>query len=156
LTWWRERQEAAAPDELAQPAAKGVISEELRIDTEGRQVVDLTDRVRRFCAGKGDGLLQAFVPHATAALVLIELDAGSDQDLLRWLQKALPPDADYRHRHGHPGHRADHLLPALLGASVSVPVVDGVPALGTWQSLALVDTNRDNNHRRVRLSFLAG
>jgi secondary thiamine-phosphate synthase enzyme len=133
-----------------------VISEELRVDTEGQQVVDLTDQVRRFCVGKGDGLLQAFVPHATAALVLIELDAGSDVDLLRWLQTALPPDADYRHRHGHPGHGADHLLPAVLGSSVTVPVLNGVPALGTWQSVALVDTNRDNNQRLVRLSFVAG
>jgi secondary thiamine-phosphate synthase enzyme len=145
-----------APDEPLNPVAQGVISEELRVDTEGQQVVDLTDQVRSFCAGKGDGLLQAFVPHATAALVVIELDAGSDLDLLRWLQKALPPDADYRHRHGRPGHGADHLLPALLGSSVSVPVLGGVPALGTWQSLALVDINRDNNLRRVRLTFLTG
>jgi secondary thiamine-phosphate synthase enzyme len=133
-----------------------VISEEFRVDTKGLQVVDLTAQMRGFCAGKGDGLLQAFVPHATAALVLIELNAGSDVDLLRWLERALPPGADYRHRHGHPGHGADHLLPALLGSSVTVPVLDGVPALGTWQSLALVDTNRDNNQRRVRLSFLTG
>lgn len=133
-----------------------MISEELRVDTEGQQIVDLTEQARRFCAGKGDGVLQAFVPHATAALVLIELDAGSDLDLLRWLQKALPPDADYRHRHGRPGHGADHLVSALLGSSVSVPVLDGLPALGTWQSVALVDINRDNNQRRVRLSFLEG
>ena len=133
-----------------------MISEELSVDTAGRQVVDLTDEVRRFCAGKGDGLLQAFVPHATAAVVLIELDAGSDLDLLGWLLRALPPDAAYQHRHGHPGHGADHLVPPLLGSSVTVPVLDGVPALGAWQSLALVDTNRDNNQRRVRLSFLAG
>jgi secondary thiamine-phosphate synthase enzyme len=133
-----------------------VISEELQVDTEGQQVVDLTDHVRRFCAGKGDGLVQAFVPHATAALVLIELDAGSDQDLLRWLERTLPPDGDYQHRHGRAGHGADHLVPALLGSSVTVPVLAGLPALGTWQSVALVDTNRDNNLRRVRLSFLAG
>jgi secondary thiamine-phosphate synthase enzyme len=133
-----------------------VISQELRIDTEGQQVIDLTDQVRRFCAGKGDGLLQAFVPHATAALVLIELDAGSDLDLLRWLERALPPDGDYRHRHGRPGHGGDHLLPALLGSSLTVPVLEGVPALGTWQSVALIDVNSDNNQRRVRLSFLAG
>jgi secondary thiamine-phosphate synthase enzyme len=133
-----------------------VISEELRVDTEGQQIVDLTAQLRTFCAGKGDGLLQAFVPHATAALVLIELGAGSDLDLLRWLQGTLPPERDYRHRHGSPGHGGDHLLPALLASSVTVPVLDGVPALGTWQSLALVDTNRDNRRRRVRLSFLPG
>lgn len=132
-----------------------MISEELRVNTEGQPVVDLTDQVRGFCAGKGDGLVQAFVPHATAALVLIELGSGSDVDLLRWLQQTLPPDGDYRHRHGHHGHGADHLVPAVLGSSVTVPVLEGVPALGTWQSVALVDTDRDNNQRRVRLSFLA-
>ncbi|HUY23796.1 MAG TPA: secondary thiamine-phosphate synthase enzyme YjbQ [Candidatus Saccharimonadales bacterium] len=133
-----------------------MISAELRVDTEGQQVVDLTDQVRGFCAGKGDGLVQAFVPHATAALVLIELGSGSDLDLRQWLRRTLPPDGEYRHRHGHPGHGADHLVPALLGNSVTVPVLEGVPALGTWQSVALVDINQDNNQRRVRLSFLGG
>jgi secondary thiamine-phosphate synthase enzyme len=101
-------------------------------------------------------LAHAFVPHATAALVLIELGAGSDADLLAWLERTLPRDASYRHRHGARGHGADHLLPAVLGSSVTVPVLNGSPLLGTWQSLALIDTNRENNLRRVRLSFLSG
>ncbi|MGC2192124.1 MAG: YjbQ family protein [Candidatus Dormiibacterota bacterium] len=133
-----------------------MISDLLLVDTSGSSIIDLTPQLRRFCAGKGDGLVQAFVPHATAALVLIELGAGSDADLLSWLEHTLSRDATYRHQHGSRGHGADHLLPAVLDSSVSVPVLQGNPQLGTWQSLALVDTNRENNQRQVRLSFLPG
>lgn len=127
---------------------------ELVLDTSGGSISDLTGELRRFCRGRRDGLVNAFCPHTTAALVLMETGAGSDQDLLDWLQDHLPRDVRYRHRHGSAGHGADHLLPALLGSSVTVPVVSGEPLLGTWQSLLLVDTNSDNNRRRVRLSFL--
>jgi secondary thiamine-phosphate synthase enzyme len=133
-----------------------LISDELRVDTSGTPIVDLTAQLRRFCAGKGDGLVQAFVPHATAALVLLELGAGSESDLLSWLESTLPRDVPYQHQHGSRGHGADHLLPAVLGSSVSLPVLRGIPQLGTWQSIALIDTNQENNQRSVRLSFLAG
>lgn len=133
-----------------------MISEELRIDTSGVPIVDLTSKLRRFCATQGDGLVQAFVPHATAALVVVELGAGSDADLLAWLEQVLPRQARYRHQHGSQGHGADHLLPAVLGCSVTMPVLNGTPQLGTWQSLALIDTNQENNQRRVRLSFVPG
>lgn len=127
---------------------------ELLVDTSGQSISDLTADLLRFCRGKGDGLAHAFCPHATAALVVMEAGAGSDDDLLDWLRIHLPRDGRYRHRHGPAGHGADHLLPALLGSSVSVPVVGGTPQLGTWQRLLLVDTNSENNRRRVRLSFL--
>ncbi len=127
---------------------------ELVVDTSGRSISDLTSELRSFCQGRRDGLVNAFCPHATAALVLMETGAGSDLDLLDWLQAHLPRDARYRHQHGSPGHGADHLLPALLGASITVPVLGGEPLLGTWQSLLLLDTNLENNRRRVRLSFL--
>ena len=127
---------------------------ELVLDTGGRSISDLTPELRRFCDGRRDGLVNAFCPHATAALVLMEAGAGSDQDLLDWLRTHLPRDDRYRHRHGPVGHGADHLLPALFGSSVSIPVLGGEPLLGTWQSLLLLDTNLENNRRRVRLSFL--
>ncbi len=127
---------------------------ELVVDTSGRSISDLTSELRSFCQGRRDGLVNAFCPHATAALVLMETGAGSDLDLLDWLQAHLPRDARYRHQHGSPGHGAGHLLPALLGASITVPVLGGEPLLGTWQSLLLLDTNLENNRRRVRLSFL--
>jgi secondary thiamine-phosphate synthase enzyme len=131
-------------------------TELLAIDTTGRTVIDLTGEVRRFCSSHGDGLVNVFAPHATAGLALMEVGAGSDHDLEQTLAHLLPRDDRYRHRHGAPGHGADHVLPALVSPSLTVPVVDGVLQLGTWQSVVLVDTNHDNPRRQVRLSFVEG
>ncbi len=129
----------------------------LEIATGTRPVHDLTGEAQAFVAGRGDGLLHAFAPHATVGLALVETGAGSDEDLVDLLTShLLPRDDRYRHAHGSHGHGADHLLPALLAPSLSIPVLDGRLALGTWQSLVLVDTNLDNPHREVRLSFLPG
>ena len=103
-----------------------------------------------------DGLLSVFAPHATAGVAVMELGAGSEPDLAEALERLLPRDDRYRHRHGSPGHGADHLLPVFVSPSLVIPVVGGRMTLGTWQSLVLVDLNRDNPHRRVRLSFLPG
>jgi secondary thiamine-phosphate synthase enzyme len=119
-------------------------------------VVDLTGEVESFCRGRGDGLVSVFVPHATAGVALIETGAGSDTDLLTAIDELLPRDGRWRHRHGSSGHGADHVLPALVAPSLTVPVLDSRPALGTWQSIVLVDTNVDNPERSVRLSFLSG
>ena len=108
-------------------------------------------------AGEDDGLLSIFVPHATAGLVVVEVGAGSDVDLVEVLDRLLPRDDGlYRHRHGSPGHGADHVLPLLAPPSLTVPVVGGQLTLGTWQSICLLDPNRDNATRTVRLSFLLG
>jgi len=119
-------------------------------------VADLTGEVAVFCRDKGDGLVSVFVPHATAGVALIETGAGSDVDLLTALATLLPKDGRWYHRHGAPGHGADHVLPALVSPSLTIPVLRGHPTLGTWQSIVLVDTNVDNPTRTVRLSFLAG
>ena len=129
------------------------------VRTGGREaVVDLGDEIRRFldAVGAREGLLNVWVPHATAGLAVIETGAGSDTDLLAALRDLLPADDRWRHRHGSPGHGRDHVLPAIVAPSVSVPVLDGRTALGTWQSVCLVDTNGDNPERSVRLSFLRG
>lgn len=128
----------------------------LDIDTSSRRTVDLTGPVRDFCAGRGDGLCNVFVPHATAGVAVIETGAGSDADLVDALERLLPRDGRYRHSHGAPGHGADHVLPGIVAPSITVPVADGQPLLGTWQSVVLVDLNRDNNRRTVRFSFLPG
>lgn len=124
-----------------------------------RGFTDLTGACRRFVAeqaGAGDGLLSVFVPHATAGVAILELGAGSDDDALAALDRLLPRDDRWRHRHGSPGHGADHVLPLLLSPSLTVPVIGGELALGTWQSIALLDPNTDNPERTVLLSFLAG
>jgi secondary thiamine-phosphate synthase enzyme len=121
------------------------------------RVYDLTAECERFLAEEsGDGLLHLWVPHATAGVAVLETGAGSDEDLLRALADLLPADDRWRHRHGSPGHGRDHVLPALVPPHATVPVLGGTMALGTWQSICLVDTNTDNPRRRVRLSFLAG
>lgn len=131
-------------------------SDVLEIDTSRHRIVDLTDNVRSFCAKRGDGLCNVFVPHATAGVAVIETGAGSDDDLVDTLERLLPRDDRYRHAHGSPGHGADHVLPAFIAPSVTVPVEAGKPLLGTWQSVVLVDLNRDNPQRSVRLSFVQG
>ena len=130
---------------------------EFEVDTQGRRVVDLTDRVRAFAADAGgDGLLNVFLPHATAGLALMETGSGSDRDLEEVLDRLLPREDRYTHRHGSVGHGGDHLLPAFVTPSLVIPVESGRPVLGTWQSVVLIDPNRDNDVRRVRLSFVAG
>lgn len=128
----------------------------IEISTRDEQIADVTHHVTGFCSGRGDGLCQVFVPHATAGVAIMETGANSEPDLLDALERLLPRDDRYRHAHGSPGHGADHLLPAIVCPSVTVPVLDGKPALGTWQSVVIVDTNVDNPHRKLRLSFLAG
>lgn len=134
-------------------------TEEFRIDTGSQeQVHDLTADCRAFLtrAAAGDGLLHVWVPHATAGLAVIETGAGSDHDLLAALRTLLPADDRWRHQHGSPGHGRHHVLPALLPPYATVPVLGGNLALGTWQSICLVDLNVDNPIRTVRLSFLPG
>jgi len=131
---------------------------ELVFDTPARPtLLDLTEECRAFLSdlGGGDGLLTVFVPHATAGVVVVELGAGSDDDLLDALARLLPRDDRWHHRHGSPGHGADHLVPLLASPSLTIPVVEGRMTLGTWQSIALLDPNADNPRRRVHLAFLA-
>lgn len=132
---------------------------ELTVDTVHRRIVDLTSDARQFVRGidVDTGLLNVFVPHATAGIAILELGSGSDEDLLAAIDRLLPRRTElYRHRHGTPGHGADHVLPAFVSPSVVVPVVTGDLGLGIWQSIALVDTNVDNPQRRVRLTLLTG
>jgi secondary thiamine-phosphate synthase enzyme len=132
-------------------------SELIDVRTGGEEVVrDLTRRCEEYVAGRGDGLLHVFVPHATAGIAILETGAGSDEDLLSALSDLLPADDRWRHRHGSPGHGRSHVMPALVPPYASVPVVHGRMTLGTWQSICLVDLNVDNADRQVRLSFLAG
>jgi len=134
------------------------ITRVLNVATGSRErVVDLTRDCEAFlreAAAGRDGLLNVFVPHATAGIAILETGSGSDDDLLATLHTLLPADDRWQHRHGSPGHGRDHVLPALVPPHATLPVVDGQLELGTWQSVCLVDTNKDNVNRHVRLSFL--
>ncbi len=138
-------------------------TEIIEVRTGSREgVFDITGECERFVADaagssdgdRGDGLLNVFVPHATAGLAIMELGSGSDPDLLAVLADVLPADDRWRHAHGSRGHGRSHVLPAFLPPYATIPVVGGRLALGTWQSVALVDLNVDNHVRQVRLSFL--
>jgi secondary thiamine-phosphate synthase enzyme len=136
-----------------------VRSTTIDVSTATTQVADLTRAATDWLRAEsidGDGLLHVFAPHATAGVALMELGSGSEEDLVGLAGRLLPRDDRYRHRHGAVGHGGDHLLPVLISPSLSVPVLAGRPALGTWQSIVLVDLNVDNPHRHVRLSFLPG
>jgi secondary thiamine-phosphate synthase enzyme len=134
------------------------------MDSETRQyrsgdrevVLDLTRDCAGFVLGRGDGLLQLFVPHATAGIAIIETGAGSDDDLLGALADLLPADERWKHAHGSRGHGRSHVMPAFVPPYATVPVLDGRMQLGTWQSVCLVDLNVDNSERTVRFSFLDG
>jgi len=132
-------------------------SETVTVDTGSREaVVDISQACADFVSGEGDGLLHVFVEHATAGVALIETGAGSDDDLLAALDDLLPADDRWRHQHGSAGHGRSHVMPALVPPYASIPVLGGRMALGTWQSVCLVDLNVDNRRRTVRLSFLSG
>jgi secondary thiamine-phosphate synthase enzyme len=132
-----------------------MLSETFRVDTHDRRVLDVTDEVERFArqAG-GDGLVHVFVPHATAGVALMETGSGSEPDLEEALGRLLPRDDRYRHRHGSTGHGGDHLLPVFVAPSLSIPCEGGRLLLGTWQRVVVVDPNRENDTRTVRLTFV--
>lgn len=129
---------------------------EVELDTGARLVTDVTELAAEFAAGRGDGLLHVFAPHATAGLGLMEIGSGSESDLDEAIDRLLPPGAPYRHRHGSPGHGADHLLPVFVSPSLLLAVEGGELVLGTWQRVVLVDPNEDNPKRRLQFRFLEG
>ena len=137
--------------------AGAVNVQELTLDTHGRRVVDVTEPVRAFASSSGaDGLMHVFAPHATAGVALMETGSGSEEDLDKLLERLIPRDDRYAHRHGSVGHGGDHLLPVLVSPSLMLSVEGGRLVLGTWQRVVLVDPNRENDVRRLRLSFLPG
>ena len=130
---------------------------EIELDTHGRRVVDVTARVRAFASEAGsDGFLHVFLPHATAGLALMETGSGSEGDLEELLEWLVPRDDRYAHRHGSVGHGGDHLLPVVVSPSLTLAVDGGDLVLGTWQSVVVIDPNRENDVRHLRLSFLPG
>lgn len=131
-------------------------SETFELDTRGARLWDVTDRCADFVDGEGDGLLHVFLPHATAGLAVFETGAGTEPDVEETLDRLFPADGRWTHAHGSPGHGRDHVVPAFVSPSLTLPVLGGRLALGTWQSVVVVDTNGDNPRRTLRLSFLPG
>lgn len=130
-------------------------TEVIKLDTSSTRVLDITGHVERFIGGEtGDGLVHVFAPHATAGLALIETGSGTEADLQATIERLLPREDIYVHRHGSKGHGGDHVLPAIISPSLVVPFIGGKLVLGTWQSVVFVDPNSDNPERQLRLSFI--
>ncbi len=128
---------------------------EVSVDTGGRRIVDITEQVKSFAGNLGgSGIVNVFLPHATAGLALMETGTGSEVDLGEVVERVFPSDDRYAHSHGQRGHGRDHLLPVFVSQSLTIPVDSGRLFLGTWQSVVLVDTNESNDRRRVRLTFI--
>src|SRR3546814_19884252 len=109
----------------------GMDSETRTYVTGDREVVlDLTRDCTDFVNGRGDGLLNLFVPHATAGLAILETGAGSDDDLLTALVDLLPAADRWKHRHGSRGQGRSHVMPALIPPYASVPVLEAPLAWG--------------------------
>jgi secondary thiamine-phosphate synthase enzyme len=131
-----------------------VHSAEVDIETGGRGVTDITEHVRTFCGGLGDGLVNVFAPHSTVGLALAQIGEGSGEDILAALHRLIPRDLDYRHQEKAPGHGADHIVPVIATATLTIPVVDGVPMLGTFQQVIFLDLDEQPTRRKIRLSFV--
>jgi len=127
---------------------------ELPVDTHAEGITELTDQVRAFCVGLGDGLLNVFAPHSTVGLALIQADEGAGQDIIEAINRLIPRTYDYHHREKSAGHGADHVLPVLVSPTLVIPVVDGAPLLGLFQHVVLIDLDQDPSDRRVRLTFV--
>lgn len=125
-----------------------------QVDTTNAKILDITEQVQRFANGQPDGLINICLLHATAGFALIETNSGSEEDLLDAIERLLPRDLGYSHSHGSIGHGASHVLPAFIAPTLTLPVLDGVVVLGTWQRITIVDTNVDNHSRTVLLSLL--
>jgi secondary thiamine-phosphate synthase enzyme len=132
------------------------MAEVLRVNTGGlKEVVDLTERVQSLVtrANIREGLCLLFVTHTTAALTTGEVGEGTEQDLLDVLEQIIP---SIRFRHAHnPSHAWSHMASSILGPSLSVPVTDGHLALGTWQSVLLVELDGPRE-RAVYVTLVPG
>ncbi len=131
-------------------------SVEVAVDLNSGGLTDITDHVQGFCAGLGDGLVNVFAPHSTVGLALVQTGGGSSEDLRAALDRLIPRDLDYVHQDKAPGHGADHILPLLVSPTLTIPVEDGVPLLGSFQQIVFIDLDEEPSERRVRMSFVAG
>jgi secondary thiamine-phosphate synthase enzyme len=126
---------------------------ELRLSTRGdADVVDITEGAQRVVssAGASEGVATAFVRGSTAAITTMEHEPGGVHDLRALLDRLIPPQGEYEHnRLNHDTNSHAHQRASLIGASESVPVLDGRLALGTWQQLVLIDFDDRARDRTV-------
>lgn len=123
----------------------------------GSDIHDVTPAAREAVSQSGvqRGLLTVHTPGSTAAVTTIEYESGALSDLLDLLERLAPADGTYAHNlRWHDGNGYSHLRAALLGPSLTVPVTDGVPVLGTWQQIVVLDFDNRPRRRRVVLQVM--
>lgn len=118
-----------------------------------KQVIDITADVESFIKkeNKDIHLCVLFIKHTTAALTTADLDPGTDLDMLDAFS-AIMPKLSYRHPH-NPAHVVDHILSSIIGASVTIPVLNGNLDLGTWQRVILIELDGPRQ-RDITLHFI--
>lgn len=117
--------------------------------TKKHEVIDITDKITREVANI-TGMVNIFTMHSTTAITTANLDPGTDQDLLQFLE-TIVPHLQWRHPHD-PEHTPDHLLASVVGPGLSVPVKSGRLQLGTWQRIVLIDFDGPRE-RQVELTI---
>lgn len=136
-----------------------VVSDTLSVTSRGRRdVIDLTAAVRAVLQRHQfqDGIVVLFVPGSTAGITTIEYEPGLKQDIDTFLERLAPYGDDYRHHETwHDDNGSSHLQAALLGPSLTVPVIKGEMSLGTWQQVVLIDCDTRPRSRTVIVQMIA-
>jgi secondary thiamine-phosphate synthase enzyme len=131
----------------------------LRLQTLGHgHIVDLTEGVERVVAASAveHGLVTVFAVGATLAVTTMEYEPGGVSDLQALLDRLIPAEGDYEHnRLNHDTNSHAHLRAAVIGPSETIPVVDGRPALGTWQQIVLIDFDDRPRERTINVQVLS-
>ena len=125
----------------------------IECDTMGNaDMLDLTDQVGSAIveAGMQNGIVTIFTPSSTSGLTTIEFESGALDDLRRALDTIAPVDAEYRHNlRWRDGNGHSHLRAALIGPSLSIPIISGRLILGTWQQILFIDFDNRPRHRKL-------
>ena len=135
-----------------------IVSERIQIRTKGDgHILDITDQVSRKLRDSGlqAGIITLFTPSSTSGLTTIEYESGVVHDLQQLFDRIVPPDIDYRHnlRWGD-GNGHAHVRHALLGASLTIPFVQGQMTLGTWQQIVFADFDNRARSRSLVVQIM--
>lgn len=130
------------------------------IQTRGQGLYEFTRDVTRWVSGYGDGLLTLFVRHTSCSLLIQEnADPEVQTDLRNYFARLVPPTTDpsmayLTHTYEGPDDMPAHIKAAMMPVSLSIPVSDGRPVLGTWQGIYLFE-HRDHPHFRQVVAHLS-
>jgi secondary thiamine-phosphate synthase enzyme len=129
----------------------------LSVRTHGPGLTEITDEIRAWLKeiGASEGLLTVFIAHTSASLTIQEnADPDVRRDLIDALRRLAPESHPYRHSAEGPDDMPAHIKALLTSVSLSIPVVEGRTALGTWQGVYVIEHRARQHDRRVELHFI--